>query len=99
MNKSKRQIFHQLALLTGMTEIVWQVTSYSKMFGVGSLHLIHGKITILPVARDTGTAAWFVTCDTLPEWKNSGPRSLLWIHGKRESSSHYTSSGTDGFYP
>ena len=53
MNKSKRQIFHKLALLTGITEIVWQVTSYSKMFGVGSLHLIHGKITILPVARDT----------------------------------------------
>ena len=53
MNKSKRQIFHKLVLLTGITEIVWQVKSYSKMFGVGSLHLIHGKITILPVARDT----------------------------------------------
>ena len=53
MNKSKRQIFHKLVLLTGITEIVWQVKSYSKMFGVGSLRLIHGKITILRVARDT----------------------------------------------
>jgi hypothetical protein len=29
-----------------------QATSY-KMFEVGSLHLIHGKITTLPVNRDT----------------------------------------------
>jgi hypothetical protein len=42
-----------LPLLTGITEIVWQVTSYSKMFEVGSLRLIHGKITTLPVDRNT----------------------------------------------
>ena len=53
MNKSKRQIFCKLALLTGITEIVWQVTSYSKMFEVGSHRLIHGKTTILPVDHDT----------------------------------------------
>ena len=53
MNKSKRQIVLKLALLTGITEIVWQVTSYSAMFEVGSLRLIHGKTTILPVDCDT----------------------------------------------
>ena len=53
MNKSKRQIFHKLALLMGIIEVVWQVTSYRKMFDDGSLRLTHGKITILPVARDT----------------------------------------------
>jgi hypothetical protein len=53
MNKSKRQIVLKLALLTGITEIVWQVTSYSAMFEVGSLRLIRGKITILPVDCDT----------------------------------------------
>jgi hypothetical protein len=36
-----------------MTKIVWQVTSYRKMFKIGSLRLIPGKITILPVDRDT----------------------------------------------
>ena len=54
MNKSKRQIFREKLLLPiGTTEIVWQVTSYSRMFEVGSLHLIHGRITILPANRDT----------------------------------------------
>ena len=53
MNKLKRQIFRELALLTGVTDIVWQVTSFRTMFEVGSLRLIHGKITILPVDRDT----------------------------------------------
>ena len=54
MNKSKRQIFSSnLPLLTGITEIVWQVTSYRKMFEDGSLRLTHGKITILPLDRDT----------------------------------------------
>jgi hypothetical protein len=41
-----------LLLPTGITEVVSQVTRYSKMFEVGSLHLIRGKITILPVNRD-----------------------------------------------
>jgi hypothetical protein len=42
-----------LALPTGVTEVVSQVTSYSKIFEAGSLHPIHGKITISPVHRDT----------------------------------------------
>jgi hypothetical protein len=42
-----------LPLLTEVTEIIWQVTSYSTMFEVGSPHLIHGKTTILPVDHDT----------------------------------------------
>jgi hypothetical protein len=52
MNKSKRKISCQFAIGDG-TEVVWQAISYSKMFDVGFLHLIHGKITILPVNRDT----------------------------------------------
>jgi ankyrin repeat domain-containing protein 50 len=32
--------------------------------------------------KDTG--AWFVNGTTLSEWKESGPSSLLWIHGKRQ---------------
>src|SRR6266851_442602 len=43
-----------LALLPGSAEIVWQVTSYREIFDVGSLLLIHGKITIL--RSDRGTA-------------------------------------------
>jgi hypothetical protein len=37
----------------GIAEVVWQMTSYSKMFEVGSLHLIHGRTTISPADRDT----------------------------------------------
>ena len=48
-------------------------------------------------SRHTGTAAWFVAGSTLPEWKSLGPRSLLWIHGKRESSNLNTFAGTDDF--
>jgi hypothetical protein len=44
MNKSKRQYFLKLSLLTRIAEILWQVISYNKMFEVGSLPLIHGKI-------------------------------------------------------
>ena len=42
-----------LLLLTGITDVVWQVTSYSMMFEGGSLHLIHLKTTISPVNRNT----------------------------------------------
>jgi hypothetical protein len=42
-----------LPLLTGITEAVWQVTSYSKRLEVGSVHLIRGKTTISRVNRDT----------------------------------------------
>ena len=38
---------------TGVTEVVSQVTSYSKAFEPGSLHPIRGKTTISPVDRDT----------------------------------------------
>ena len=53
MNKSKCEIFIKLSLLIGIAEVVWQMTSYSKMFEVGSLHLIHGRTTIPPADRDT----------------------------------------------
>ena len=35
--------------------------------------------------RQDQTGLWFINSDTLSEWKASGPSSLLWIHGKRES--------------
>ena len=43
----------KLSLLAGITEIVGQVTSYSKMFEVGSRHLIHGRTIIKPLHLDT----------------------------------------------
>jgi hypothetical protein len=33
--------------------MVWQVTSCKEISGVGSVHLIHGKITTLPAICDT----------------------------------------------
>ena len=53
MNKSEREIFLKFVMLTGITEVVSQVTRYNKIFEVGSVHLIHRKITILLVNRDT----------------------------------------------
>jgi hypothetical protein len=38
-------------LLTGITEIVRQVTSCKEIFNVGCHRLIHGKITTLPADR------------------------------------------------
>jgi hypothetical protein len=35
-------------------------------------------------SRHEDTGAWFVNGNTLSEWKESGPSSLLWIHGKRQ---------------
>jgi len=34
-------------------------------------------------SRHSETGAWFVKSETLSEWKDSGPSSLLWINGKR----------------
>ncbi len=55
MNKAKREILHGVSLLTAITEVdwPWQVTNYSKIFKVGSLRLIHGRIIMLPANRDT----------------------------------------------
>jgi hypothetical protein len=41
-----------LSLLMGIAEVAWQMTSYTKFFEVGSLHLIHGRTTISPADRD-----------------------------------------------
>jgi hypothetical protein len=51
MNKLKRELALSLPLLAEMTVTAWQVTSYSKTSAIGSLLLIHGKITILPGNR------------------------------------------------
>jgi hypothetical protein len=39
-------------------------------------------------SRHSGTGAWFMNSSTLSEWKESGPSSLLWIHGKRWFTTH-----------
>jgi len=47
-------------------------------------------------SRHSETGAWFVKGDTLSEWKDSGPSSLLWISGKRQlSPSAYIFPETD----
>jgi len=47
-----------------------------------------------------GTAAWFLEGETFSEWKASGPSSLLWVHGKRESpSGAYFFTEIDDFPP
>jgi hypothetical protein len=35
-------------------------------------------------SRHSETGAWFVNGNTLSKWKESGPSTLLWIHGKRK---------------
>jgi hypothetical protein len=72
MNKSKRQIFRKLAPLIGITEVVSQVTSYSKMFEIGSLHLILGKIRILPADRDTAERQRGLS-EVTPSWNGNRP--------------------------
>jgi len=53
MNKLKRELVLTLPLLAEITVIAWQVTSCSKISAIGSLLLIHGKITTLPGHRIT----------------------------------------------
>ena len=36
-------------------------------------------------SRHSGTGEWLVKGGMFSEWKGSGPSSLLWIHGKRQS--------------
>jgi hypothetical protein len=43
-------------------------------------------------SRHEATGAWFVNGTTLSKWKESGPSSLLWIHGKRQYRSALTST-------
>ena len=45
--------FLTLTLLTGSTEIGWQVTNYREIFEIGSLPLTHPKITTLLASRTT----------------------------------------------
>ena len=47
-------------------------------------------------SRHSETGAWFIKGNTLSEWKDSGPSSLLWINGKRQLSHiAYISGETD----
>ena len=50
-------------------------------------------------SRHSGTGEWFVKGDMFSEWKDSGPSSLLWLHGKRQSPlpTTLTHSQADGF--
>jgi hypothetical protein len=53
MNKLKRELASTLPLPAEITVIVWQATSCSKISAIGSVLLIHGKITTLPGNRIT----------------------------------------------
>ena len=53
LNKSKRQSNINVVMMAGITEIVWQVMSYSKIFSRGYHHLIPGRITIMPANHAT----------------------------------------------
>jgi len=53
INKLKRQLVPNAALVIAKTEILWQVTSYKQIFEDGSLLLIHGKINMSPTDRGT----------------------------------------------
>ena len=54
MKRTGRNVRYSIELPfpIGVTEVVPQVTSYSKIFEAGSLHPIHGKTIISPVNRD-----------------------------------------------
>jgi hypothetical protein len=75
VNRSKRQLL-MLRLLTGLTDIVWQVMKWKRMFDFGSPHQIHGKITTLLMNHATerpGRGSSKVT----PSRNGSGPGQAL----------------------
>jgi hypothetical protein len=53
INKLKRQLVSNVALVIAKTEIIWQVTSCKQIFENGSLLPIHGKISMQPANRGT----------------------------------------------
>ena len=53
LNKLKRQSIFNAAIATGITEIVWQVTTYRKIFLGGCQRQILGRIITLPVNQAT----------------------------------------------
>jgi hypothetical protein len=48
LNKAKREPFLMFGYLTGITEIVEQVTAYRKIFSGGYQRLTRGRIIMLP---------------------------------------------------
>jgi hypothetical protein len=52
INKSKRQSFIDVAI-SGIAEIVWQATSWSRIFEDGCHRPTHGRTTILPASHAT----------------------------------------------
>ena len=53
MSKLKRWSFFNVAILTGVAEIVWQATSWSRKCEVGCHHPTLGRTIILPANRVT----------------------------------------------
>ncbi len=53
VNKSKRRLFLILPLLTGVANIVWQATRWSRIFDIGCHRLTLGRITIFPASHAT----------------------------------------------
>src|SRR5579863_4354088 len=52
-NKWECLLFHNVAMITGITEIIWQVTSCGEIFNGGSHPPIHGRITTSHADCDT----------------------------------------------
>ena len=67
----------------GVTEAIWQVTSCSKMFEAGSLHLTHGRIITSPANPGTPEPRIGLSEATPFKTGNRRDRVLLLIHGKR----------------
>ena len=96
MNKLKRLLFPIATVAARNDGDYLKVTSCSKIFTVGSLRRIHGKITTLPAGRGTAGRARGSFKVERSEWKESGPSSLLWIHGKRQCCPAFTLTEIDG---
>ena len=82
----------------GIAEVVWQVTSYNKMFEVGSLHLIHGRTTISLADRDTAERQRGLS-EVVPSRNGSHPIQVLFYGFMANVSSPtlYAFVGTDCF--
>jgi hypothetical protein len=59
--------------VTRITEIVWQVTAYSKIFSGGYHHLILGRITIMPA----NLATTALQCGSFRETRSHNGKSLI----------------------
>jgi hypothetical protein len=83
VNKSRRELFLNFAI-ADKTEIVWEVTHWSRMFEGGSLHQIHGKTTTLHVNRARRGPGRGSSKVTLSQ-NGSGPGLQVLFYGSMEN--------------